>query len=166
MALSVKEIGRTNDGSDVVVVPRPMRDKVVQRLNGAVPSVTDDQYLTIQEKVKKWNDGNVSKVIRDNLYPLAKIIFDSETELKYNGDICMVIMEYVKFEPRYKRMTEEQKDSHRRDMWAVWSGQVSRGLDSKRHNQKAAMRKVFWGKWRYDCKFFLRDSLTLGSDHV
>lgn len=103
-------------------------------------------YLTIQEKVKKWNDGNINKVIRDNLYPLAKIIFDSDEELQYDGNICKVVMRYVQFEPQYKRMTEVQKESHRRDMWAVWSSQVSRGLDSKRHNQKAVMRKVFWGK--------------------
>lgn len=114
-------------------------------------SNADRNYLTIDEQVKKWNDGNVSKVIRDNLYPLAKIIFDSDEELQYNGDICKVIMKHVKFEPSYNRMTDVQKETHRKDMWAVWSGQVSRGLDSKRHNQKAAMRRVFWGKqsWLY-----------------
>lgn len=123
-----------------------LHDVEVQQCKYGPISSADRNYLTIDEKVKKWNDGNVSKVIRDNLYPLAKIIFDSDEELQYNGDICKVIMKHVKFEPRYKRMTDAQKEAHRKDMWAVWSGQVSRGLDSKRHNQKAAMRRVFWGK--------------------
>lgn len=102
--------------------------------------------LTVREKAQKWNEENLKIVIRDNLYPLAKIIFDSEEELQYDGDICKVIMAHVKFDEDYTRLSKGQQEMHRKAMWSIWSTMVSKGLDSKRHNQKAAMRRVFWGK--------------------
>lgn len=109
--------------------------------------VDERTSLTIKEKVQKWNEDNVKVVIRDKLYPLAKIVFNSAEELQYGGDICNVIMANVKFDDSYDHFTTTQKDLHRREMWIVWSTMVCKGLDSKRHNQKAGMRKVFWGKW-------------------
>lgn len=124
----------------------------VDRTNAKIGQAThlgvdDRTSLTIKEKVQKWNEDNVKVVIRDKLYPLAKIVFNSAEELQYGGDICNVIMANVKFDDNYDHFTTTQKDLHRREMWIVWSTLVCKGLDSKRHNQKAGMRKVFWGKW-------------------
>ena len=137
------------------------RDPINVRNTTVTPAVTVPtmgntvrKYLTVRQKVQKWNEENVKIVIRDNLYPLAKIVFNSEKELQYGGDICNVIMENVKFDDDYTRMTIDLKEAHQREMWSVWSTMVSKGQDSKRHNQKASMRRVFWGKC---IVFFLYD---------
>lgn len=125
-----------NDGSKIYGVSEP---------HGGCGS-SGKKSLTVREKAQKWNEENLKIVIRDNLYPLAKIIFDSEEELQYDGDICKVIMGHVKFDEDYTRLSKGQQEMHRKAMWSVWKTMVSKGLDSKRHNQKAAMRRVFWGK--------------------
>ena len=93
-----------------------------------------------------WDQDNLKQAIREKLYPVAKIIFNSEDELRYDGPICKLIMDNVKFEEDFKDMTMAQQNSHKMGLWAVWSTLVSKSLDSKRHNQKATLREVFWGK--------------------
>ena len=74
--------------------------RVVTRVNRANAKIGQETHLgvdertllTIKEKVQKWNEDNVKVVIRDKLYPLAKIVFNSAEELQYGGDICNVIM--------------------------------------------------------------------------
>lgn len=111
----------------------------------------DVPTMTVKEKVLLWDQGSIKQTIRDKLYPLAKIIFNSEEELKFDGQICKVIMDNVRFEDNFKDMTAAQKENHKRGLWAVWSTLVSKGLDSKRHNQKTTLREVFWG----ECKWVL-----------
>jgi hypothetical protein len=69
-----------------------------------------------------------------------------ETLHSYDGPICKLIMDNVKFEEEFKDMTMAQQNSHKMGLWAVWSTLVSKSLDSKRHNQKATLREVFWGE--------------------
>jgi hypothetical protein len=127
--------------------------RVLQAGSSAVPSTKGvvknkkTRYLSANEKAKNWDDGNVAKIVRDHLYPVAKIIFNSKEELQYDGHICNVIMEKITWDPTYDRLTDKGKDEHRRVMWSEWSCTVSKCLDTKRHNQKASLRKAFYGTY-------------------
>lgn len=103
------------------------------------------KYLTTNEKARDWENANIAKIVRDHLYPVAKIIFNSKEELEYNGNICNLIMDKISWDPEYDRLSEKDQDEHRKERWAVWSTQISKGLDGKRHNQKAGLRKAFYG---------------------
>jgi hypothetical protein len=112
--------------------------------------------MTVKEKVLLWDQGSIKQTIRDKLYPVAKIIFNSDEELRFDGPICKVIMDNVKFEENFNHMTLSQKENHKRGLWAVWSTMVSKGLDSKRHNQKTTLRDVFWGECKLTIALVLR----------
>lgn len=105
-------------------------------------------YLTDNEKARNWDGNSIAKIVRDHLYPLAKIIFNSKEELQYDGHICNEIMKHISWDPEYGRKIEEEKTDHRKEMWALWSGIVSKNLDTKRHNQKAMLRKAFYGTYK------------------
>jgi hypothetical protein len=114
---------------------------VKRRSAGQVP-----KYLTIKDKVDQWEQVALRSVIRDKLYPLAKIIFNSEQELAFDGKICNVIFKHMRMDDVYKDYSEHKQKEHRKRLWAVWSDLVSRNLDMKRHNQKGQLKKIFWGK--------------------
>lgn len=128
--------------------------RVVEAGSSAVPSANGvirkkkSIYLTDVEKARNWDGNSIAKIVRDHLYPLAKIIFNSKEELQYDGAICNEIMKHISWDPDYGRKTEEEKTDHRKEMWALWSGIVSKNLDTKRHNQKAMLRKAFYGTYQ------------------
>lgn len=128
--------------------------QVVEAGSSAVPSANGvirkkkAIYLTDIEKARNWDGSSIAKIVREHLYPLAKIIFNSKEELQYGGHICNVIMKHISRDPEYERKTEEEKTNHKKEMWALWSGIVSKNLDTKRHNQKTMLRKAFYGTYQ------------------
>ena len=115
---------------------------VNEEKDGHVP-----KYLTIRDKVDQWEQVALRSVIREKLYPFAKIIFNSERELAFDGKICNVIFKHMRMDDAYRECSEERKKEHRKRLWTVWSELVSRNLDMKRHNQKGQLKKIFWGEY-------------------
>lgn len=67
------------------------------------------KYLTIRDKVDQWEQVALRSVIRDKLYPFAKIIFNSERELAFDGKICNVIFKNMRMDDAYKEYSEVKK---------------------------------------------------------
>ena len=104
------------------------------------------KYVTLQDKVDMYEKISLGAVIRDNLYPYAKIIFNSETELAFDGKICSLIFKHMRMDDAYNTYSERKQKEYRQRLWSVWKDLISRNLDQKRHNQKGQLKKIFWSK--------------------
>ena len=103
------------------------------------------KFMSAKDKVDPWELSRVRAVIRDHLYPLAEIVFNSDQEFILDGKISGVIFKHMRMDKAYNGHSDRQKKEHRKRLWSVWRDLVSRNLDQKRHNQKAIMRRIFWG---------------------
>ena len=134
---------------DVAVTRRESSDILVRTTLDQAALKETSKFMSAKDKVDQWELSSVRRVIREHLYPLAKIVFNSETELTLDGKICNVIFKHMRIDEAYNGYSDQQKKEYRKRLWAVWRDLVSRNLDQKRHNQKGIMRSLFWGKCNY-----------------
>ena len=66
-------------------------------------------YVTLQDKVDMYEKVSLGIVIRENLYPYAKIIFNSDTELALDGKICNLIFKHMRMDGAYESYSERKK---------------------------------------------------------
>ena len=69
------------------------------------------KYLTMRDKVDQWEQVALRSVIREKLYPFAKIIFNSERELAFDGKICNMIFKHMRMDDAYRGCSEVKKKS-------------------------------------------------------
>lgn len=130
---------------DVAVIRRGSSNIVRTMFDQAEVGETS-KFMSAKDKVDQWELSSVRRVIWEHLYPLAKIVLNSETELTLDGKICNVIFKHMRMDEAYNGYSDLQKKEYRKRLWVVWRDLVSRNLDQKRHNQKGIMRNLFWGE--------------------